>query len=188
MFILSPRWLRGSGYPAVVRGERWGLQPGHGIRHASPGDFRQVEAGTAHGLPELLPGKWRTAVHFSSGVIRIQLSVVSHIVNHVLSDHIYVTYIYTYGQRHPKRDIRTFQIVFTQISPYTILKTIQRHPIVYTARKMCTLAVTNSISADPDQTRRRRRGGWTWSTLFAYVAWRWSYVTSSAKPGLWRDK
>ena len=37
-----------------------------------------------------------------------------------------------------------------------------------------------SKSADSDQTRRRRRGGWSESTLFAFVrrslfAWRWSY-------------
>ena len=38
-----------------------------------------------------------------------------------------------------------------------------------------------SKSADPDKTRRRRRGGWSGSTLFAYVwrslfAWRWSIM------------
>ena len=37
-----------------------------------------------------------------------------------------------------------------------------------------------SESADPDQTRRRRRSGWSGSTLFVYVqrslfAWRWPY-------------
>jgi len=37
-----------------------------------------------------------------------------------------------------------------------------------------------SKSADPDQTRRQRRGGWSGSTLFTYVrrsffAWRWPY-------------
>jgi len=37
-----------------------------------------------------------------------------------------------------------------------------------------------SKSADSVQTRGRRRGGWSWSTLFAYVrrslfAWRWPY-------------
>ena len=37
------------------------------------------------------------------------------------------------GQRHAKRDIRTFQIVQTQISPYTILKTSNRNPIGYIA-------------------------------------------------------
>ena len=40
-----------------------------------------------------------------------------------------------------------------------------------------------SNNADPDQTRRRRRGGWSWSSLFACVrtslfAWRWPYVIS----------
>ena len=38
-----------------------------------------------------------------------------------------------------------------------------------------------SKSADSEQTRRRRRGGWSESTLFAYVrrslfAWRWPYM------------
>jgi len=38
-----------------------------------------------------------------------------------------------------------------------------------------------SKSADPDQTQRRRRGGWSRCTLFAYVrrslfAWRWPFV------------
>jgi len=38
-----------------------------------------------------------------------------------------------------------------------------------------------SKSADPDQTLRGRRSGWSGSTLFAYVlrslfAWRWPYM------------
>jgi len=42
-----------------------------------------------------------------------------------------------------------------------------------------------SKSEDPDQTLRRRCGGWSWSTLFAYVrrslfAWRWPYGLSTA--------
>ena len=43
-----------------------------------------------------------------------------------------------YSQRHAKRDLRTLKIVLTQISPYTILKTAKRNPIMYKASNiMC---------------------------------------------------
>ena len=41
--------------------------------------------------------------------------------------------------------------------------------IVYTARIYFPLMYEVLKSADPDQTLRRRRGGWSGSTLFAYV-------------------
>ena len=48
-----------------------------------------------------------------------------------------------------------------------------------------------SKSADPDQTPRQRRGGWSGSTLFAYVqrslfAWRWLYLYQLVS--IYRDK
>ena len=54
------------------------------------------------------------------------------------------------------------------------------YPIVYTARKYVPLMWRVSKGADPDQMLRRKRGGWSGSTLFAYVpkslfAWRWPY-------------
>ena len=56
-----------------------------------------------------------------------------------------------YGQRHAKRDIRTYMyhIVQTQISPYTILKTSKRNPIVYTARNICATVVPSVKKCRP---------------------------------------
>ena len=48
-------------------------------------------------------------------------------------------FMYVYGQRHAKRDLRTLQIVYTEISPYTIWITAIHNPIAYTAKKSVLL-------------------------------------------------
>ena len=53
----------------------------------------------------------------------------SHYQNHII------------GQRHSKRDIRTLQIVYTKIDPYTVLKTHISNQIVYTARNIFAIVV-----------------------------------------------
>ena len=71
----------------------------------------------------------------------------------------------SYGQCHTKRDLRTFHIVQTKISPYTMLKTPIHNKSVYKARKISAIDVmiVKKCRPWPDAASETRRLVWVYT-------------------------
>ena len=69
------------------------------------------------------------------------------------------------GQRHTKRYLWTFHIVYTKISPYTMLKIPIHKQIVYTARKISAIDVmiVKKCRPWPDAASETRRLVWVYT-------------------------